>query len=54
MYPTIQSTRAYHKTRDSPIAENASRTGLFLPSSVTLDNEKIDLVCDRIIRFMRG
>ena len=54
MYPTIQSTGAYKRERNNPVAEMVSREGLFLPSSVILTDEQIDYICDKIIRFMKG
>lgn len=53
MYPTIQETGAYKKTRNNPIAEKASREGLFLPSSTNLRDDQVDYVCDEIIEFVR-
>jgi perosamine synthetase len=41
------------RTPDFPVTEMISRTGLSLPSSVTLHDEEVDLVVDRIAAILR-
>lgn len=54
MYPIVSSTKAYSIQLNNPVSIQASETGLFLPSSVTLTDEEIAYVCSKVSRFIGG
>lgn len=50
-YPALHAEPAYYAKADCPVTEEISAKGLWLPSSVRLDEEKINYICDIIERF---
>ena len=54
MYPPIHAQKAYAQPGSFPVAERVGRDGLWLPSSVTLTDDEIDLVCEEIRVFYGG
>ena len=53
-YPALHHTPVYQSDDSYPNAEYASERGLWLPSSLTLTNEDITTICDRIKEFYGG
>ncbi|MHA1961881.1 MAG: DegT/DnrJ/EryC1/StrS family aminotransferase [Candidatus Thorarchaeota archaeon] len=51
-YPALHNT--FWGGAVLPVSEEVSKKGLWLPSSVTLMNGQIDLVCEQIIRILEG
>ena len=51
IYPTIPSQKCYNSLNEYPVAEKASKRGLWLPSSIPLKSMEIKFVCDRIKEF---
>jgi len=52
MYPVIPHQDCYRELKSFPIAQRFADTGLWLPSSIDLSNEEIDLICERVIEFL--
>jgi perosamine synthetase len=52
-YPPLHSEPAYLTSDDLPVATEISARGLWLPSSVALENDDVDRVCEAIDTFMR-
>jgi dTDP-4-amino-4,6-dideoxygalactose transaminase len=53
-YPPIHRLKPYRKTdREYKQASSFSDRGLWLPSSVTLTDEQIGIVCNEIKRFFK-
>jgi len=53
-YPAISSQRLYGGYGRFPVSEYISPRGLWLPSSISLQEEQIDYICDHIKRFFDG
>ena len=51
-YPPLHSEPAYKVDKSFPVTEEISAKGLWLPSSVLLDEEKVDYICNCIAEFM--
>jgi perosamine synthetase len=52
-YPSIHSLKPYrHSDKKFPTSSNFSSRGLWLPSSISLSNEQIQLVCEEIRKFI--
>lgn len=50
-YPALHSEPAYAYDVSFPVAEEISQKGLWLPSSITLTNEQITYICNKIKEF---
>jgi perosamine synthetase len=48
VYPSIPSQKIYNKSEKYEITEHLSKTGLWLPSSLTLTNDDINFICKEI------
>ncbi len=53
-YPALHSEPAFRNKNSYPVAEEISSKGLWLPSSVNLNNEDIYRICDTIRLFYTG
>lgn len=55
-YPPInhQKPYSYFKRGSFPISESMAYRGLWLPSSIGLDNAKIDFICGKISDFLKN
>ena len=51
MYPPINKQKAYNETTSLPVSEMIGTKGLWLPSSVDLNEESIQYVVDKIVKF---
>ncbi len=51
MYPPINKQKAYNETTSLPVSEMIGTKGLWLPSSVDLNEESIQYVVDKIAKF---
>ncbi|MFH0852560.1 MAG: DegT/DnrJ/EryC1/StrS family aminotransferase [bacterium] len=51
IYPALHSQPAYKKPGRYPIAEKIAKTGLWLPSSVSLTENQVKLICNKIKNF---
>ncbi len=53
-YPPLHATPAFEIGGSYPVATDVSRRGLWLPSSLRLEDEQIEQVCNLIRGFMEG
>lgn len=56
IYPAINSQKIYEEksaAKNYPVSYNYAKRGLWLPSSVFLNNEQIDYICNEIINFFK-
>lgn len=51
-YPALHTEPAFARAGAFPVATQMSDQGLWLPSSLTLRDEQIDLICDSVRGFM--
>jgi len=51
IYPALHSQKAYGKKGEYPVAEKMAVTGLWLPSSLTLTQDQIIYICQKIKEF---
>ncbi len=51
MYPPINQQLAYNLPGDYPVSSKVGKNGLWLPSEVQLDDNKIDYICNSLIDF---
>ena len=51
IYPAIHTQKAYDLTANCPNAELMAKRGLWLPSSVQLEDAQIDYVVDKIVEY---
>ena len=54
VYPPLHAEPAFTAPGCYPIAEDLSARGLWLPSSLRLDDEQVARVCETIRRFIAG
>jgi len=50
-YPALHQTPVYYDYGSFPVAEDVSRRGLWLPSSLKLTDEDIELICECVRSF---
>ncbi|MBF0518740.1 MAG: DegT/DnrJ/EryC1/StrS family aminotransferase [Nitrospirae bacterium] len=53
MYPAVHTQCAYNVSAYCPNAELAAKQGLWLPSSVQLEEKQIDMVVENIVEFFK-
>ena len=53
MYPPINKQLCYDEDGSHKVSEDIGDRGLWLPSSIDLTNEEIDLICQKISSFYR-
>ena len=51
MYPPINKQQAYNVVGEHSVSNEIGVSGLWLPSSSKLNNDQIDFVCQKIIKF---
>lgn len=51
IYPALHGTPAFSRSGSFPVAEDIARRGLWLPSSLALEERDIERVCGEIARF---
>jgi len=53
-YPSLHSEPVYDRRGSFPVAEEVSRKGLWLPSSINLSDDQIARICDAVRHFYSG
>ena len=51
MYPPINKQEAYNVVGEHSVSNEIGVSGLWLPSSSKLNNDQIDFICQKIIKF---
>ena len=51
MYPPINKQEAYNVVGEHSVSNEIGASGLWLPSSSKLNNDQIDFICQKIIKF---
>ncbi len=51
MYPPLNKQKAYNEKTNHPVSEEIGKKGLWLPSSITLEDDQIVYICNKIKNF---
>ena len=54
VYPPIHGQKLFHLPERFPVSEKFCAQGLWLPSSITLRPDEIDLICTKVRNFLGG
>jgi len=52
VYPPLNSQKIYRKFKNLPVSNFFCKRGLWLPSSLDLNNKKIDLICRYLNKYV--